>query len=91
LTGSVFVVLTQTPGGAAARALAGSLAEARLAAFVRVGAPMEPLYHWRGQIETMRIGADDPDGGEGAGRSRGRGRESDSLAASCRRTAPAPN
>lgn len=46
------LVLTQMPDQDTARALARSLVEARLAACVNVGAPVESLYHWRGQIET---------------------------------------
>jgi len=46
------LVLTQMPDQDKARALARSLVESRLAACVNVGAPVESLYHWRGQIET---------------------------------------
>src|SRR5689334_20526867 len=46
------LVLTQMPDQATARSLAKSLVEARLAACVNVGAAVDSLYHWRGQIET---------------------------------------
>jgi len=40
------------PDQATARSLAQALVEARLAACVNVGAAVDSLYHWRGQIET---------------------------------------
>lgn len=40
------------PDRASATALARALVEARLAACVNVGAPVDSLYHWRGEIET---------------------------------------
>ncbi|MEP7208008.1 MAG: divalent-cation tolerance protein CutA [Casimicrobiaceae bacterium] len=46
------LVLTQLPDHATAEALARTLVEARIAACVSIGAPVESLYHWRGQIET---------------------------------------
>lgn len=46
------LVVTQLPDRANAAALARTLVEARLAACVNIGAPVESLYHWRGQIET---------------------------------------
>lgn len=52
MTGAAILVWTQLPDLAAARALARVLVEARLAACVSVGAPVESLYHWRGKIET---------------------------------------
>ena len=52
MAGTAILVLTQLPDLAAARALARVLVEARLAACVSVGAPVESLYHWRGKIET---------------------------------------
>jgi periplasmic divalent cation tolerance protein len=52
LTGAAILVLTQMPDLASAQALARALVEARLAACVSVGAPVESLYHWRGEIET---------------------------------------
>ena len=54
MTGAAIIVLTQMPDKASALALARSLLEARLAACVSVGAPVESLYHWRGQIETAQ-------------------------------------
>jgi periplasmic divalent cation tolerance protein len=51
LAGAAILVLTQMPDLAAARSLARSLVEARLAACVSVGAPVESLYHWQGKIE----------------------------------------
>ena len=35
-------------------ALARTLLERRLAACVNVGAPVDSLYHWRGEIETAQ-------------------------------------
>ncbi|HZQ62108.1 MAG TPA: divalent-cation tolerance protein CutA [Casimicrobiaceae bacterium] len=52
LAAEPILVLTQMPDQDEARALARSLVESRLAACVNVGAPVESLYHWRGQIET---------------------------------------
>ena len=49
---AAILVLTQLPDRASALALARALVEARLAACVSVGAPVESLYHWRGEIET---------------------------------------
>lgn len=46
------LVLTQMPDQDKARVLARHLVEARLAACVNVGAPVDSLYHWQGQIET---------------------------------------
>ena len=54
LAGAAILVLTQMPDRASAQALARALVEARLAACVSVGAPVESLYHWRGQIETAQ-------------------------------------
>ena len=51
---AAILVLTQMPDHASALALARSLVEGRLAACVSVGAPVDSLYHWRGQIETAR-------------------------------------
>ena len=51
---AAILVLTQMPDHASALALARALVEGRLAACVSVGAPVESLYHWRGQIETAR-------------------------------------
>lgn len=52
MAGAAILVFTQLPDLASAQALARALVEARLAACVSVGAPVESLYHWRGQIET---------------------------------------
>jgi periplasmic divalent cation tolerance protein len=46
------LVLTTVPDRAAAAALARALLERRLAACVNIGASVDSLYHWRGQIET---------------------------------------
>jgi len=46
------LVLTTLPDRVAADALGRSLVEARLAACVSVGAPVQSIYHWRGSIET---------------------------------------
>jgi periplasmic divalent cation tolerance protein len=54
LTGTAILVLTQMPDRASAQALARALVEARLAACVSIGAPVESLYHWRGEIETAQ-------------------------------------
>ena len=51
---AALLVLTQMPDDASAQALAHSLVEDRLAACVSVGAPVDSLYHWHGQIETAR-------------------------------------
>ena len=51
---AAILVLTQMPDHASALALARALVEGRLAACVSVGAPVDSLYHWRGQIETAR-------------------------------------
>lgn len=52
MPGAAILVLTQMPDLASAQALARALVEARLAACVSIGAPVESLYHWRGEIET---------------------------------------
>jgi periplasmic divalent cation tolerance protein len=54
LDGAAILVLTQLPDRASAEALARALVESRLAACVSVGAPVESLYHWRGEIETAQ-------------------------------------
>lgn len=46
------LVLTHLPDHDAAVALARTLVTGRLAACVNVGAPVQSMYHWRGQIET---------------------------------------
>ena len=48
----VVLVLTQLPDRAVAETLARALIESRLAACVSIAAPVQSLYHWRGQIET---------------------------------------
>ena len=50
----VILVLTQLPDRAAAETLARVLVETRLAACVSIGAPVDSLYHWRGEIETAQ-------------------------------------
>jgi len=52
LAGAAILILTQMPNRASAQTLARYLVESRLAACVSIGAPVESLYHWRGQIET---------------------------------------
>ena len=49
---AAIVVLTNLPDRATAGRLARALVEGRLAACVNVGAAVESIYHWRGQIET---------------------------------------
>ena len=48
----LILVLTHVPGHAAAMQLARTLVTERLAACVNVGAPVQSMYHWQGQIET---------------------------------------
>ena len=52
MAGAAILILTQMPDRASAQTLARYLVESRLAACVSIGAPVESLYHWRGQIET---------------------------------------
>ena len=54
MAGAAILILTQMPDRASAQSLARSLVEARLAACVSIGTPVESLYHWRGQIETTQ-------------------------------------
>ena len=54
MVGAAILVLTQMPDRASAQALARTLLETHIAACVSVGAPVESLYHWRGQIETAQ-------------------------------------
>jgi periplasmic divalent cation tolerance protein len=49
---TALLVLTTLPNRAGAEALARELLEARLAACVQIGATLQSLYHWRGEIET---------------------------------------
>lgn len=51
---AAILVLTTLPDHAAASALARALVTGRLAACVTVGAPVESMYHWQGEIETAR-------------------------------------
>lgn len=51
---AAILVLTCVPDHATASALARTLVAGRLAACVTVGAPVESMYHWQGQIETAR-------------------------------------
>jgi periplasmic divalent cation tolerance protein len=52
LADAAIVVLTNLPDRESAKALARALVERRLAACVNVGAAVESIYHWQGQIET---------------------------------------
>ena len=54
MAGAAILILTQMPDRASAQSLARSLVEARLAACVSIGTPVESLYHWQGQIETAQ-------------------------------------
>lgn len=49
---SAILVLTTLPERAGAEALARDLLAARLAACIQLGATVQSLYHWRGEIET---------------------------------------
>ena len=51
---AAILVLTSLPDHESAQTLARSLVTGRLAACVNVGAPVESMYHWRGEIETAR-------------------------------------
>jgi periplasmic divalent cation tolerance protein len=53
LAGAI-LILTQMPDRTSAQSLARSLVETRLAACVSIGATVESLYHWQGQIETAQ-------------------------------------
>jgi periplasmic divalent cation tolerance protein len=52
LADAAIVVLTNLPDRESAKALARALVEGRLAACVNIGAAVESIYHWQGQIET---------------------------------------
>jgi periplasmic divalent cation tolerance protein len=52
LPAAAILVLTSLPDVEAARRIARELVEARLAACVQIGAPVESLYHWQGRLET---------------------------------------
>ena len=49
---AAIVVLTNLPDRESAKALARALVEGQLAACVNIGAAVESIYHWQGQIET---------------------------------------
>ena len=51
---AAIIVLTTLPDLEAAQALARTLLAGRLAACVNIGASVESMYHWRGEIETAR-------------------------------------
>jgi periplasmic divalent cation tolerance protein len=51
-TRSSILVLTTLPDQAQAETLARELLAAHLAACIQIGATVQSLYHWRGQIET---------------------------------------
>ena len=51
---AAILVLTHMPDREQALALAKSLVAARLAACVNVGAAVESMYHWQGEIETSQ-------------------------------------
>lgn len=48
----LLIVMTTLPDTQSAQALARQLVEARLAACVQIGAPIESIYRWQGNIET---------------------------------------
>ena len=52
LADAAIVVLTNLPDRESAGRLARALVEGRLAACVNIGATVESIYHWQGQIET---------------------------------------
>jgi periplasmic divalent cation tolerance protein len=52
LPDAAIVVLTNLPDRETAQALARALVEGRLAACVNIGAAVDSMYHWQGQIET---------------------------------------
>lgn len=51
---AAILVLTTLPDHAAAQSLTRALLAGRLAACVNIGAPVESMYHWHGEIETVR-------------------------------------
>jgi|SRR5438034_669140 len=51
-TESSILILTTLPERAQAEALARELVTSRLAACIQIGATVQSLYHWQGQIET---------------------------------------
>ncbi|MEW6164990.1 MAG: divalent-cation tolerance protein CutA [Pseudomonadota bacterium] len=48
---AALLVITNLPDAASARALAGALVEARLAACVNILAPCRSVYRWEGRLE----------------------------------------
>jgi periplasmic divalent cation tolerance protein len=52
LDAAAILVLTHLPDREAALGLARALLAERLAACVNIGAPVDSMYHWQGQIET---------------------------------------
>jgi periplasmic divalent cation tolerance protein len=54
LADAAILVLTSLPDRDAALGLARALLADRLAACVNIGASVESMYHWRGQIETAQ-------------------------------------
>lgn len=50
---SAILVLTTLPERLGAETLARELLAARLAACIQIGAAVQSLYHWRGEIETV--------------------------------------
>ncbi len=54
MAAAAILVLTHLPDREAALGLARALLAQRLAACVNIGAPVESMYHWRGQIETAQ-------------------------------------
>ena len=52
MAAEAILVMTQMPDRNSATALARALVEAKIAACVNVAAPVDSLYHWRGEIET---------------------------------------
>lgn len=51
-THSAILILTTLPEQDRAEALARELLATRLAACIQIGAAVQSLYHWRGEIET---------------------------------------
>ena len=54
MAAAAILVLTHLPDRDAALGLARTLLAERLAACVNIGAPVESMYHWHGQIETAQ-------------------------------------
>ena len=52
MAAAAILVLTSLPDAETARRMARELVEARLAACVQIGAPVQSLYHWRERLET---------------------------------------